>query len=315
MEILVDDRERAVIPFMEEYSTKFNISWKVQRCTVGDYAICYKGFVLCIIERKTWTDLASSMRDGRKENVEKLLAARAESLVVQCKLAYCIEGPPCPQPDRLFSRIPAKHLRSHLDHLAFRDSIAMLYTLSEQDTASRLFELASNFLTIKNVIHQIDNTTGGNTDILQKKHESRCYNVQLLQCIPGVGSIVASILDEAGITLHTLYLDSHTVEEIAVYKYSSGKQIGPAKAAKVIQCSKYLKANGIGAKAIQARILSAIPLISKQSAVHILSQYTFVQLYNMEIQELATLQKSSTATIGNKGATWIYNCLRGENEN
>jgi ERCC4-type nuclease len=62
MEIIVDDREKAIIPYLEPQANKFVIPYKVQRNEVGDYAIVYKGYILMIIERKTWVDLASSFR-------------------------------------------------------------------------------------------------------------------------------------------------------------------------------------------------------------------------------------------------------------
>ena len=43
--------------------------------------------ILFVIERKTWTDLASSLRDGRKENNKKLLKIREET---KCQLIYLI---------------------------------------------------------------------------------------------------------------------------------------------------------------------------------------------------------------------------------
>jgi len=71
MEIIVDDRERAIVQYMQQYSDELHINFKVKRLEVGDYAIVYKNHIICTIERKTWIDLAAIMRDGRKENVNK----------------------------------------------------------------------------------------------------------------------------------------------------------------------------------------------------------------------------------------------------
>jgi ERCC4-type nuclease len=153
MNITVDDREKAVIPYMDELADKYNINYNVQRCLIGDYTISYKNMILIAIERKTWTDLASSMRDGRKENIKKLMELRDKT---DCQLAYLIEGDATPNFTAKFGRLPYKNLRAHLDHIAFRDGIHMIYSKNEQYTAERLFELATNYLTIKELIKDID---------------------------------------------------------------------------------------------------------------------------------------------------------------
>ena len=109
MEIIVDDRERSIIPYIKILSDEKNFNYKVQRCQVGDYAIAYKGYILLAIERKTWIDLASSLRDGRKENVNKLIALREKT---GCQIAYLIEGNASPPFKQMYSRIPYKNLRA-----------------------------------------------------------------------------------------------------------------------------------------------------------------------------------------------------------
>ena len=68
MELIVDDRERAIITYLERLT-----HFKVERITVGDYAFVYKGKVILIVERKTLADLAASIKDGRMLNNLKLL--------------------------------------------------------------------------------------------------------------------------------------------------------------------------------------------------------------------------------------------------
>jgi ERCC4-type nuclease len=168
MEIIVDDREKAVIPFLEEFKNKYNIIYKIQRNQTGDYAIVYKDEILLIIERKTWTDLAASMRDGRKENVKKLLNLREET---KCNLAYLIEGDATPSFTKKYGRLPVKNLRAHLDHLMFRDNIHIIYSKNEIYTAERLFELATNYLSNKEIIKKITSKKGGNIlDNESKEH-------------------------------------------------------------------------------------------------------------------------------------------------
>jgi ERCC4-type nuclease len=145
IEIVIDDREQKVIPFFNGYAMPPNITFNVARINHGDYSIIYKNHILFVIERKTWTDLASSLRDGRKENNKKLLKIREET---KCQLIYLIEGNPIPSSNKVFSRVPYKALRSHLDHLAFRDGMHMVYSKDTEHTVERIVELVKNYLTI-----------------------------------------------------------------------------------------------------------------------------------------------------------------------
>jgi ERCC4-type nuclease len=154
IEILCDDRERAIIPHMEENVDLFEIDYRVKRLQTSDYAICIDGKLVAIIERKTWNDLASSMRDGRKGNIRKLLHVREQ---YGCRIFYIIEGNPN---RKKFGRIPKEYLISHLDHISFRDSISIIYTGGPIRTANRLFELAKNISTLKT----FDDIKGGNPE-------------------------------------------------------------------------------------------------------------------------------------------------------
>src|SRR5271163_4715793 len=105
MELIVDDRERAVTGFLEDLSHTFHINYKIKRLEVGDYSIIYKNHIMIIIERKTWADLASSLRDGRSANINKLIALREAT---GCQVCYLIEGDAFPNPNSLVQRMPYK---------------------------------------------------------------------------------------------------------------------------------------------------------------------------------------------------------------
>ena len=312
MEIIVDDRERHVVPHLEDYSHKFNINYKVQRCQVGDYALAYKGYVLLILERKTWADLAASMRDGRKHNVKKLIAAREST---NCQLAYLIEGDATPKPDKKFGRLPVKNLRAHLDHLAFRDGIHMIYSKDEEYTASRLFELAQNYLTMKETIAEIDNMeTSDEKNILQEKTGSCdvAIHEQILRCLPGVGSVLSALLSENDISLYSLYHELHSTEDIATIKYNTGAMIGMVKGKKIAEGTKKIIDSASTANdKVKIRILSTIPLISKATAAKILDAFSFADLLDgkVELDDLAAIKRTEKTKLGKKAAENIFKHL------
>ena len=150
MNIIIDDREKKIIEIIDNYK----IDYKIERINIGDIAICYYNKIIAIIERKTWNDLSSSIIDGRKENVNKLLLLRNK---IDCKIFYFIEGNIDPKPNSRFNRIAYKNLRSHLDHLIFRDDIHIIHTKNTDCLINRIIELMNNYLTIKDIEHEKNN--------------------------------------------------------------------------------------------------------------------------------------------------------------
>jgi ERCC4-type nuclease len=284
MEIIADDRERATTTYFQKYSDIYHVDFQVCRLEVGDYAIRYNSNILVIVERKTWQDLAASMRDGRKHNIEKLQHLQQTT---NCKIMYLIEGPACPQPDKLYSRIPAKNLVAHLDHLQFRDNILIQYSNNEETTARRLFEMALNISSCKEVISKYNTTLevkGGepedpNMDLLQTKIDiQKPREQQILQCLPSVGSIVAHVLATNGVTLKKILIQEITTEEIAMMKFDTGASIGLTRATAIMNNRNILISKTKKDATIQARILSSVPLISRKTADIILQQCSIEEL-------------------------------------
>lgn len=318
MELIVDDREKAVVPYLDKHATTYHIDYKVQRNEVGDYAITYKGYIMMIIERKTWEDLSASFRDGRKDNVNKLIELRNRT---GCQIAYLIEGNATPPLTKSYGRIPSKNLRAHLDHLAIRDGVHMIYSADQDYTAMRLFELCNSYVTLKEPLKEVDALIEGgeeqdNTDELQSDMGVKTsIEEQLLRCLPGIGSIVSTVLAEAGVTIAKLYAGHYTIDQIAKLKYSSGAMIGIAKAKKIVEgTKKIIDSEAQANKKIQVRILSTISLISKASAEMILSQtkMSLIMSGGIDLDLLANVEKSAKAKVGPKAAQNILDALVAE---
>jgi ERCC4-type nuclease len=224
--------------------------------------------------------------------------------------------------------MPAKNLKAHLDHIAFRDGIHMIYTLDEENTAERLFELAINLTTIKpSLLDKIDklvadeqlNITGGDltpkvkeSDLLTTKQESRIsIQEQLLQCLPSIGSIAATVLAEKDITLLDIY-NGYEPTNLARFKYPTGNSIGLAKATKICECTKYFTSKSIASTKIQIRILSNIPQISKKTADSILKTVTLADIMSgiIKVETLKNITRGKTK-LGQKAATNILHYLIG----
>ena len=313
MQICIDDRERKVIPYIEAFCSE-DITYEVKRMEVGDYALVYRGHIMMLIERKTWADLASSIRDGRKNNIQKLENVRETT---GCQVAYLIEGNPCPNFNKRFSRMPLKCLRAHLDHIAFRDGIHMIYSTDYEYTSKRLFELAHNFTTIKpSMLKPIDELITGGKDkpdvakLTQKQNISVSTQEQLLMCLPSIGSTVSTVLAEAKVSLMSLYSDEHTAEELARLKYPTGNAIGLARAKRIYQNRMHFTSKGKVSKKYQVRLLSTVRGISKKTAEEMLKVIEFHHILDgMVNTELLKDLKRGKGKLGKKAAENILTSL------
>jgi ERCC4-type nuclease len=309
MEIIVDDREKAVVPFLQQYATKTMIDYKIQRNEVGDYAIVYHGVILMIIERKTWADLAASFRDGRKENIKKLIDLRAKT---NCQIAYLIEGPATPALTQKFGRIPIKALRAHLDHIMIRDAVHIIYSKDLDYTASRLFELAGNYCSCKEVINKITGGAPDNTAELKTKMAANIgINEQILRCLPAIGSVVSAVLAENNVTLYKLYNLQYTANDLAAYKFASGAMLGIVRGKKLAEDTKKLiDSDSKLALKTHVKILSTVPLISKKTAEVILQHVKLADILNgIPAVQLADIKKSEKSRLGDKAANNIITHL------
>jgi ERCC4-type nuclease len=137
MHLIVDDHEKHVIPVLRALH-----EIKVQRITVGDYVYVHGDKIICIVERKSITDLTASIKDGRMNNHNKLLEAKEKCA---CIILYIIEGPAYPNLNRSFARMKFKCLQEELDSIMFSDDIKIIWTKNIIHTAERLAGLCKTF--------------------------------------------------------------------------------------------------------------------------------------------------------------------------
>ena len=396
IKIIIDKRESKVIPFFNQY--KESITIECQTINTGDYCIIYDDVIVAIIERKRWEDLAASMRDGRKHNVQKLLDLQKET---NCTIFYLIEGKAFPPITKKYGNLPVKNLMAHLDHLVFRDKIHMLYTADEKGTAERLVLLAQNYWSLENSkplpikfsasvnraprtetkscinkknlllfkgliaedpveaedegkncqlaeeedrevdpnraeeedrevdpnraeeedrevdpnrAEDLEVKSGGTPlDLLKKSREIKNMTAheQILRAIPGIGSVKSSLLYTNKVTLKQIYEGKVTEDDIAKMTYPNGVIVGLAVAKQIVKKCKATCSSDSTRHKSRLRILSEIPLISKQTAEVILAKFSFADILAGKVtqQQLADLQKTEKTKLGQKAAENILTYL------
>jgi len=298
MELIVDDRERAVIVYLEKL-----IKIKVERITVGDYAFAYNGKVIIVVERKSLADLASSIKDGRMENNNKLLAAQKNH---GCQILYIVEGPAYPNLERKFGRIPFKCLQGKLDSLLFRHNIKIIWTRDAEHTAKRLTGLCQTFTKMvkDGVFGKFDENKGGDDkpkqnpkDVIKVKHKVNLdqVHIQMLNKIAGVSYKTAM----AALQHYTvIQLLTGQTDETACYNLTyvdSGFRLGPRGTKLHNMCARLEHLDRV-----QEKILACISGITVNTASRILNEVKFNDIVLLKFPQgkIASIQKTEKRKMG-----------------
>lgn len=315
LKLLIDDRERSVIPFFKnEY---MDIEIEVKRIQIGDYVIMQGDHILFSVERKSWVDLSASIKDGRTKNVDKLISLREQT---GCKILYLIEGKARNAPTKRFARIPYKSLQSHLDHLIMRNNIFIIYSNNAEDSVARLIEFCTNYLSLnikggdKEIADQNELVTKVNemsllTTTVKKTDLQIIYN--LWSQIPNITTKTASLfIDKYHIS--DLFLGNISKEEISTMRYPNGTIIGKRAAKILAVCDNDNHEN----YKHYCNILAELPMITKKTASKILLQVTFNDLLRGELSEveLENIEKMPGVRVGKTAAANIYKYLVSSNE-
>lgn len=216
LELVIDKREvqaLKLINFLEVKKAKVQIIH--ENLDVGDflfrYNICDNTYVnLLLIERKTISDLLSSIKsDGRyKEQKTRLKAMR--DLDKNLRVQYLIEGIFHTQKtDRYFTDIDRKIVSGAYVGTIVRDQIPILLTKDFDDTMATLYKICTliienpdDFTTLANTLDDTVDTPDNKDYMIPikiKKSENRdsrwCY-LAILQQIQGVSDQVAVTIAE-----------------------------------------------------------------------------------------------------------------------
>ena len=252
LEVILDNREHSLITEilsrdLDKYKEYIDI--KKEQLDLADVQIKYKN-IFYVFERKTPTDLISSIKDGRyKEQKTRLL-----SNVPISNITYIIEG------DTVVShnKYNANILHGSYLHTMFRDNIRIIYTKNISETASfimilcgKLLDNPDKFLNSSRVDIDIDNNQRSYIDCLKLKQKkidnidiNTCYIMQLSQ-IPNISSVIAKNIAAIYPTYRELIyaLDNIKDEENnkkRVMLLTSIPKIGKEKALSILKFLSYI---------------------------------------------------------------------------
>ena len=288
MIIEIDDRERQLLEIADDYCTIRESQIIKKRLLTGDVAIWVSGKLRIVIERKTWDDLAQSIKDQRIET-QMANFANLRLEIPTCVLIVIVEGTPA----REHYGIKIQNLMTKLDHLMLRDGIHVMFTRDVPGTMSRVTQLANNLPASS------ESATDDRPDILQSKHEKTDDELlmNMYMQIPQVSRSTAKVLFAMKYSIIDVFeLDTSDIVKLT---YPSGTAI-PLKRARKIT-------SAMATKKCWTRILAEIPGVSSKIAQKIMDEYPLC--YDWTAEHISQIQRSAKSRLGMKCAERVVHLI------
>lgn len=245
IKIEIDCREKNILKDflardLDIYKDKIEIISK--NLELGDIIINIESInKILYFERKTLSDLTSSITDGRyKEQKNRLL-----SNIDSNNITYIIEGDTINKSLlRNNTSIPSVYFRT-----LYRDNIKIIFTNNIQETVTFILSLVCNIIKYpdkytNNIDNNIDNYLS-NVKIKSKKIENitpdNCFLLQLSQ-IPTISYIISKHISEKYNSMPTLINELQKIENYndRIKELCEIKKVGNEKAIKIL---KFLNLN------------------------------------------------------------------------
>ncbi len=151
MEIILDNREHALITSIKNLSQLEDIKIDVQQLALGDIVIRENGNDIIVIERKTYNDLLSSIKDSRF--LEQSYRLSNTSGLNTHSIIYVIEG----NINSITDPIEKKMVYSSMSTLLYYKGFSVMRTGNVSETAEFILNIAEKIRkeTIKKTIPYI----------------------------------------------------------------------------------------------------------------------------------------------------------------
>ena len=290
----IDDREREAIPLFDVLSGKRQVATMVKRLTTGDFAAWFQDSLKVLFERKTWDDLAASIKDGRID--EQLRAMREVKNKTSCINCLIIEGIPRKQ----HGHIELQSLRAKLDHIMLADKAHIVYTCDVTHTVERIFEIVDNIPYDLSEVLVGDGDVDPQTAKLLTDVRERGLEQQLLDVFNSV-KLISMNTARMLIKNRWNFLDLYEADEnmLAGLVYPSGFGMPLSRAKKIVR--------ELGTQNCWINALSNITGITKKTAKIIMDAEP--DPYKWTVASISALSKSEKRKIGPQVAQRIMQVL------
>lgn len=193
LSIILDYREHKLISILE---TKPNVA--VNNLDIGDIQfVNQQGEVITIIERKTLSDLSSSICDNRyKEQKMRLLASNKP-------IIYIIEGTSIMNPQQLGAIV----------NMTLRDKITVFRTMNINETAKLIENLQHKLIKFENYEYKEDSSSVIST-IKKENVDAKTIYISQLCCFPGISKTIANNIYEVYPSMKEFIQNVNNIDKI-----------------------------------------------------------------------------------------------------
>lgn len=214
IELIIDNREN-----IKEFISENIKNTKFENLDLGDYKFTIDGNDFLIIERKTLSDYAASIKDGRNREQKKRLLDNFD----RRRIIYLVEGDITKDNSNFkYNYVNKDTIISSIINTLIRDDIHVFHTINADETC---FFLSSIFNKLeKQGDSFLNNQSSYNQDIINtvkiKKNLNITPNIALqmmLNCIPSVSSKISERISSKFTDLNEFIkkLNEHTEKKEA----------------------------------------------------------------------------------------------------
>lgn len=240
MEIVFDNREKYLIDLIATSQEPLFKNIKTENLELGDIIIKKDNKPILIFERKTFDDLAQSVKDGRyKEQKLRLLNNYNPNMII-----YILEGPLKGSNNKIFSGMKLGVIKNIIIKTLIRDNIKVI-TSNDLDDTLYYIQTAYNKLESGQISINTPELENYNKLVkTEKKANVTCDKflyITLCQ-IPGVSSLVATPIAKEYKTIKNLLNSYDKLETSGLrekmlkdMKCNEKRKVGPAVSKKIFE--------------------------------------------------------------------------------
>jgi ERCC4-type nuclease len=116
-----------------------------ERLDLGDIKVTLENGKVLLLERKSWSDWVSSLRDGRYKNQKARLLSHRDTSEGNVSLFYILETPAVPTHAGTTAGMPNSQAFAALMKTQLRDNIVVLWASSSEDIAHQVAYIADTY--------------------------------------------------------------------------------------------------------------------------------------------------------------------------
>lgn len=275
--------------WLDTHAARRRVEVVGETLAIGDYLVFWYTELKILIERKTWDDLAASIKTGHlDEQLGRMQRVRDET---GAAIVIMVEG----RRREAHGHIESRALQAKLDHIMLAGRAHIIYTETTEATVKRIYELIDNVEVDERAPPQFAEAN----KILQlaKDHGPDQTLLDCLMAVPQVSLSTARIMIARGWNILDLYeADGAT---LAAISYPSGAHMGAARAKKI--------SDAMGERRVWIKILECIHGVTRKTANAIFEAEP--DPYRWRADLLAAVAKTEKSRVGAALAQRIITAL------